>query len=876
VSLSFFFKTLIRESRGSRGRLAFFIACLAVGVAAVVAVAGLSASLDDGIRSEARQLLAADLAIESRRPIPKDLNLAAAGLAGAERTDLQETVTVVAAPPNAAGAPGRSQLVELKVVNGDYPFYGKLEIDPARPLRQLLAADTTVVASELLARLGLRPGDSLRIGGQPFRIAGVVLSEPDRISVSMTLGPRIFLSGDGFRRAGLAGFGSRIEHRTLLKVPAGFPLSGLDAAKERLQKLMPDPTFYRIETFREAQPSLRRSLERVERFLGLVALLSLFVGGIGVAQSVRAWLAGRLDAIAILKCLGMRPREIFPLYLGQTALLGLAGSLVGIALGAALQLVLPSLFPDLIPAHLIRAWQPGALLRGLLLGIGVAVLFSLPPLSAVLRVPPARVLRRDAEPLPNHRRVTVATLVVLALGVWIMASLQAQSWDLGARFTGAVAGATLALALGAHLITRGASRLPRESFRRPWLRYGVAALARPGASTFSAIVALGLGVLVVLGMSLVERRLTQELSTELPQEAPSAFLADIQPGQWPGIETLIRAQGGDRIQSVPVVMARIAAIDGRPVEELTREKEPDVPRPGPPEKEERAEREEREGGGGDGGGGDGGRRWALTREQRLTYMQTLPDDNQVVDGVLWGDPQRAEVSVEQEFAADLGLRLGSTVRFDVQGIPLELTVTSLRTVNWRSFGINFFLVVEPGVLEDAPQMRLAAFQLPRGTEQGLQDLLAASYPNVTLLRIREILDKIVQVMDRIGLGIRFLGGFTVLAGIAILAGAISAGSVRRGREVALLKTLGMTRRTVLGTFAVEYALIGLVAALIGAVGGTLLAWGVLRRGFDLSWSFQPAPFTIAVLGAVLLAVAAGVAASVRAIERRPIEVLRDS
>jgi putative ABC transport system permease protein len=561
----------------------------------------------------------------------------------------------------------------------------------------------------------------------------------------------------------------------------------------------------------------------------------------------------------------MRPREIFPLYLGQTALLGLAGSLVGIAAGVAVQLVLPSLFPDLIPAQLIRPWQPTALLRGLALGVGVAVLFSLPPLSAVLRVPPARVLRREAEPLPGHRWVTAATLVVLALGVWIMASIQARSWDLGARFTGGVAGATLALSLGALLITRVVRRLPRESLRRPWLRHGVAALARPGSTTFSAIVALGLGVLVVLGMSLVQRRLTEELSAELPKEAPSAFLVDIQPAQWPGVEKLLRENGATRLQSVPVVMARIAAIDGRPVEELSRRPHR---KDGGEEAEEREDREE-------GRRGEGSRRWALTREQRLTYMSTLPDDNQVVEGVLWGDPQRAEVSVEQEFASDLGLRLGSTIRFDVQGIPLELTVTSLRTVNWRTFGINFFLVVEPGVLEDAPQQRLAAFQLPRGTEQRVQDLLAARYPNVTLLRIREILDKIIQVMDRIGLGIRFLGGFTVLAGIAILAGAISAGSLRRGREVALLKTLGMTRRTVLGTFAVEYALIGLVAAVIGAAGGTLLSWGVLRRGFDLTWSFQPVPFTVAIAGAVLLAVAAGVAASTRALERRPIEVLRD-
>jgi len=857
---AFFFRTLLRESRGSRGRLLFFIACLSIGVAAVVAVAGLSGSLDDGIRSEARQLLAADLAIEGRHPIPPHLDLAAAGLAGAERTDIEETVTIVAAPPRAGGQPGRSQLVELKAVSGNYPFYGQLVIEPRHPLSQLLTPQTTVVASELLARLGLEVGDSLRIGGKPFQIAGIVLSEPDRISISMTLGPRLFLSGAGFRRAGLAGYGSRIEHRTLLKVPAGFPLSALDAAKEKLQRTLPEPTFYRIETYREAQPALRESFARVERFLGLVALLSLFVGGIGVAQSVRAWLAGRLDAIAVLKCLGMRPREIFPLYLGQTALLGLAGSLAGIAVGVAVQLVLPSLFPDLIPAELVRPWQPTALLRGLTLGVGVAVLFSLPPLSAVLRVPPARVLRRDAEPLPGHRWVMVATLAALALGVWLMASVQARSWDLGARFTGGVAGATLALSLGAWLITRSVRRLPRESLRRPWLRHGVAALARPGAPTFSAIVALGLGVLVVLGMSLVQRRLNEQLSAELPKEAPSAFLVDIQPAQWPGVEKLLHEQGATRLQSVPVVMARIAAIDGQPVEELTHRDRPETGG------EERGRRGDRR---------DGSRRWALTREQRLTYMRTLPEDNQIVEGVLWGDPQRAEVSVEQDFAADLGLRLGSTIRFDVQGVPVELTVTSLRTVNWRTFGINFFLVVEPGVLESAPQQRLAAFQLPLGSEQRVQDLLAASYPNVTLLRIREILDKVAQVMDRIGLGIRFLGGFTVLAGIAILAGAISAGSLRRGREVALLKTLGMTRRTVLGTFAVEYALIGLVAAVIGAVGGTLLSWGVLKRGFDLTWSFQPAPFTLAIAGAILLAVAAGVAASARAIERRPIEVLRD-
>ncbi|HEX7182789.1 MAG TPA: FtsX-like permease family protein [Thermoanaerobaculia bacterium] len=841
----FFFRTLIRESRGSRARLVFFVACLSVGVSAVVAVAGLSASLDEGIRTEARQLLAADLAIEGNRPLPASFDLAKAGLAGAQRTDIKETVTVVAAPPSASGRPGPSQLVELKVVGGDYPFYGRLDLQPRQRLRDLLRPDTTVVASELLSRLGLRVGDTLRIGGRPFRIAGVVLSEPDRVSVSMTLGPRVFLAPEGFARAGLGGRGSRIGYRTLIKLPEGFPGTQVLAVKERLRDALPEPSFFRVETYRDAQPALRESVDRVEKFLGLVALLSLFVGGIGVAQSVRAWLAGRLDAIAVLKCLGLRPREIFPLYLGQTALLGLAGSLVGIVIGAAVQFALPSLFPDLIPAELIRPWQPQALLRGLALGVGVAVLFSLPPLSAVLRVPPSRVLRRDAEPLPTHRWVGALTLVALVAGVWGMASVQARSWDLGGRFALGVALATMALTAVALLVSRTAGRLPRDFARRPWMRNGLAALSRPGAATVSSVVALGLGVLVVLAMSLVERRLTRELSAEIPSDAPSAFMIDIQPAQWPGVEALLRSHGASKIESVPVIMARLAAIDGRTIEELTR----NSPR-------------------------DRGRRWALTREQRLTYMRDLPEGNAVIEGSLWSDPDSAEVSIEQEFADDLGLKLGSVLRFDIQGVPVEMKVTSLRTVDWTTFGINFFLVVEPGFLENAPQQRLATFRVAKGGEQPIQDLLAASYPNVTLLRIREILEKIVKVMDRIGLGIRFLGGFTVLAGIAILAGAVSAGSARRGREVALLKTLGMTRAGIVATFAVEYMLIGLVAGTIGTIAGNALAWGITTRGFELSWSFEPAMAALAVLVSAVLTVIAGLAASFRALERRPIEVLR--
>ncbi len=854
------FSWMVRESRGAFGRFAFFVACLAVGVAAVVAIAGLAAGLDSGIRSEARQLLAADLAIESRRALPETFDLARLLPAGSRTAAMREMVTVVAALPK-DGKPGRSQLVELKAVERGYPFYGKLAVLPALPLSALLAPDAAVVAPELIGALGLRRNPheralDFRIGTANFHVAGLVSAEPDRVGIGTAFGPRVFVSMAGLERAGLIAKGSRVSYKTLIALPAGVPADRLDKIAEQLRAALPATEAYRVETFRQAQPQLRRSFAQVGRFLGLVALLSLFVGGIGVAQSVRAWLAGRLDAIAILKCLGLRPREVLTLYLGQTALLGLVGSLIGILLGAAIQAAIPHLFGDLIPAALIQPWQPGALLRGLGLGVGVALLFSLPPLAGLLRVPPSRVLRRDAEPLPVHRATAGFAFVALALGLLGLTFAQTQSLLLSAQFVGALSLATAILAVAATLLAKSIGRLPR--FSSIALRHGLGALARPGAATVGAIVALGLGVITVLTMSLVERRISAELGRELPSNAPSAFLVDIQPEQWPGVRALLTRARADKIDSVPVVMARISSIDGRPIDRIAAERKERQD----PEKEGNENREER------------GRRWALTREQRLTYLEKLPADNVVVAGKLWSDPARGEVSLEKSFAEDLGVGLGSKLGFDVQGVPLTLVVTSLRTVDWGTFGINFYLVVEPGILEQAPQQRVATAHLAPGSEQHVQDLLAAAYPNVTFLRIREILGKILGVLQRIGLGVRFLGGFTVLSGIAILAGAISAGSVRRGREVALLKTLGMTRRQVATAFAVEYALLGGVAGLLGAGTGAALSWGVITRGFELPWEPDFARLALAVVLSIGLSVIAGLAASVRALERRPIEVLR--
>ncbi|MEM7479547.1 MAG: FtsX-like permease family protein [Acidobacteriota bacterium] len=842
-----YWQLLKRESRGTRRQLLFFIACLAVGVTAVVSVAGLSAGLEAGIRTQSRSLLAADLALSGRRPLPPEAAQALSDPRIAERVEVKELATLVVTPEG--NTVGGSQLVELKAVGDGYPFYGDLRTDPPRPLTELLTPDAAVVAPELLSRLGLDVGDPLRIGGEDFRIAGRLLAEPDRLQVGLALGPRVFVSLDGLARTSLVQKGSRVSHRTLLRLADSVadpaPLA------ETLDEVL--PPYFRVETARQAQPSLRQGVSRVDRFLGLTALLSLLVGGLGIGQTIRAWLASRYDALAIFKCLGLRPREAFRLYLLQTGLLALAGSLVGLVAGTVLQRILPALFPDLIPAELIVPWQPAALVRGLGLGLGVALLFSIAPLTTVLRLPPARAFRRSAEPPPPSRWANALTALTLIAGITAFAALQARSLTLGAAFTGILLAAAALLAGAARLVTALVTRPSRArgAGGNPWLRHGLAALGRPGAGTRGAMVALGLGVLVVTTMAQVERQLGNRLTTQIPDDAPTVFLVDIQPDQWQEVQTVLSDAEARRLDSVPVVMGRLTAIDGEGIR-----LEEDI-RP-----EDETEQES-------------SRRWALTREQRLTYLDELPEDNRIVEGALWSDPNLDELSVEKEFADSLGVTVGSRLTFDIQGVPLDLTVTSLRTVQWETFGLNFFLVAEPGALADAPQQRVATVRLPEEREGAVQDRLAATFPNITVLRLGEILGKVAGLLRRIGLAVRLLGGFTVLTGLAILAGAIGAGAARRGGEVALLKTLGVTRLGVVARFAVEYSLIGAVAGLVGVTASALLAWGVLEQGFEIDAALQPALLIVAFGITVALSTLAGLAASVRALTVRPLAVLRE-
>ena len=843
----------IRESRRSRGRMLLFMSCIAIGVAAVVIVAGLSRSVEQGVRTEGRRLMAADLAVEGRRPLPQDLDRVLAQQPGVQRTDVREFVSIVS---NTAG--DQSQLAELKVVDGVYPFYGTLKLDPpGKTLAELLAADAVVVAQELLDRLGLKIADTLRIGGAEFRVAGVVLEEPDKLSITFTLGPRVFMAKEGVARTALLDKGSRVEYRALLKLPDGSSGEDAERLERTIEAQLDDAEFYRVRTFSDAQPALRRSFDRMGRYLGLVGLLSLLVGGVGVAQVARAWLSSRMDDIAVMRCLGARPREVIVLYLAQVLALALVASLAGAALATLLHWLVPKLTGGLLPADLVRPWQPAAIVRGILLGVAVAILFTFPLLVSLRKVPPVRVLRRDAEPVrAGWLAQTLGAALVLA-GVWAAATSQAEDVEHGSWFLAGLVATIVLLALAATAISRLAGLIPRDA-GGVRLRHGLTHLARPGAATVGAIVAMGLGVTFVFATRVVERHLSEQLSAELPESAPSTFFLDVQPDQWPKLETILKQTGAAGIDSKPIVVGRFDSIDGVPVDEILDR------RRDPPQVETRSGEQPRR-----------PRRWTLTREQRVTYGQELPRGNRVIAGQWPAAPATSNgVSIEEGFARNLGVNVGSTVTLDVQGVPVELVVTSLRTVDWRTFGLNFFLFAEPGPLDDAPQSRVAVARLANSDLPKIQSAVVAAFPNVTVIHVRDVMDKVMAVLANIGIAVKALGAFTVAAGIIVLGGTVAATQARRAREVALLKTVGMTRRDVASVFAIEYALTGAVAAVIGIAAGYVLAWAVLTRLMELPFAIGVVEASVAALVTIVLAVAAGLIASARALSARPVEVLR--
>jgi len=853
MNAAFLLRLAWREGRGARGRLTLLVLGIAVGVSAVVAVGALGAGLRQGLFLEARRLLAADVALSTRDPWPAELDGILAAEPDLRSARVVELPTVVAAKDAGSdGAAPSSRLVELKVVEPAYPLRGDLKIDPPVALETLLADGGAVISPDLGQMLGLRLGDPIAVGTVDATVRGFVLSEPDRTNFALSLGPRVFVGHDTFAQSGLEQFGSRIESKLLLALPDGATADEARALGLRLRAALADLGRVRVNTWADAQPSVRRGIERVESFLALAALLALVLGALAAALAARSWLESRIDSIALSKCLGLERRHVLISAVGQVLILALLGGLLGTVLGVLAVRVAVASFRDLLPAGLsIPLIEPRPVLMGLALGLGSALVAALGPLLAATRVPPLAALRRESAPLVMPRGLVRGSAMVALAALFVAAWVQSSSVELAALFTGGLVLSALVLALAARAVLSLARRAPPRALPAP-LRWGLASLARPENPARGALLALGIGVFAVLSLVLVERRLLNELANALPVDAPNAFMLDVQRDQWPALEQLLLGAGAVRPQSAPMVVGRLRAIDGRDVRTILAERRD-------------ARREGREGGGG---------RWVLTREQRLTFGPNLQADNVLLRGALWADPERAEVSVEEEYAEDLEVDLGSVIVVDVQGVPIELVVTSIRSVRWESLAINFFMHVEPGVLDNAPQVRVATARLPKGQAGAIQNELRAAFPNVTLIDVDELREKLAVLFARLASGVEALGLLCVAAGVLVLAAAMAAAGRERRREAGLLRALGAGRWSALASLASEYALLGAVAGLVGGGGAAVLAYALVTRILEL----EGGPALLAPLAAAgllgALAAAAGSIAAALALRRPPAEVLQ--
>lgn len=834
-----------REGKSSSVKFLFVMFGVAAGVGALTGVRGFSQAFRELLLKEARTLMAADLSVRvfSMPTEAQQKIMDGYVRSGASLTQITETVSMMSAP----GA--EPVLVSIKAVDPNlYPFYGKVKLDPALPLAEALGAETVAVSDDLLLRLNVAVGGEVSLGGQPFRVAAIARAEPDRMTGSLNVGPRILMTREGLERTGLLQFGSRASQRFLFKLPAqGIELAAMMKA---LKVALPEA---QVVDSRQTHPAITRALDRSTTFLSLVSLIALIVGALGVATAIHSHLQQKLDSIAILKCLGARSWQIVRIYVAQTAMLGLAGGLAGIAVGAAVQRLFPLLIGKYFQFDRAIGWSPAFALEGLLVGLLVTLLFTLPPLLEVRKVRPALIFRREmAEARPGWRErlkgawpAWLAGALILA-GVGAVAAWLAESARMGLTFAGGLVASLLILSGVAWLLMRGVRLLvQRAPFRLPLtVRQGISNLYRPGNHAGSVLVALGVGVMFTLTIYLVQKSLLVEVVNAAPPGMPNVFLINITNREKEGIEDLLKSQEGLAAapQVVPLVAARLTKVDGKPLDPLDLK----------------------------------GFRRRFLQTRQVTWAEAMPKDMLVRKGAWWKAGETSSlVSISEDAAEVLKLQPGSALEWLASGRIFQVKVAAIHRNQTVGFGGNNEFYFTRSALEGLPVQYFAAARMKPAFVGRLQRAAYEKFPTVTVINVAEVLAIVQDVVDQVALVVRFISAFAILAGAIILASTVAGTRFRRIRETAIFKTLGAKKWRLAGIFSVEFLVIGTVAGLMGSALATLFSRLLLTRLLDAQFRFDPLPNLAAVGLTALVAVGSGWLASLRILNQKPLEVLRD-
>ncbi|MGC2203411.1 MAG: FtsX-like permease family protein [Stellaceae bacterium] len=826
-----------RELRGGIRGLGVFLGCLVLGVTAIAAIGSVAASVTAAIKADARDLLGGDA----------EARLAYRRADSAEHEFLSQSgaVSEIATMRSMARTPdgGRRSLIELKAVDQAYPLYGTLVLSPAQNLAAALGPHEGIygaaVDSAILSRIGLKIGDNIKIGDAVLQLRATIVREPDAAMGGLIFGPRVLVSSNALVATGLIRPGALVNYHYRLRLPGGAdPRAWAAAARAAFPQ-----AGWQIRSFGEASPSLQRLIDRVGMFLSLVGLTALLVGGVGIGNAVRGYIAGKTTTIATLKCLGASNRLVFAAYFAEIMAVALLGIAIAIVLGALAPLAAAPLLSGVLPVSLRIAVYPAPLAVAALFGVLATLVFSLWPLAAIGRISAGALFRDTVDRTRRRIPFTVlGTTAVLMVGFAVLAVVTAHDRRVALWFVGgAIAAFAFFWAAGAAIMSF-AGKLGRP--RRPTLRLALANLHRPGAPTAQILVSLGIGLTVLVAVALIEGNLAREVESRLPAEAPAFFFIDIQPDQLAGFAKIVSATPGAHFDEVPMMRGRITRLNGIPVEEAAVAPEA---------------------------------QWALRSDRGLTYAATLPRGSQIAAGRWWSPDYQGPplVSFDAALARGMGLKVGDTLTVNLLGREITATIANLRSIDWERLGINFVMVFAPGTLEHAPQTHLAAVYLPQAEEEDLVRAVTEGFPNISAIHVREALAAVDRIISVIGHAVRLTALVTVAAGALVLGGAVAAGHHRRVYDAVVLKVLGATRGAITRAFLIEHGIIGIVAAIVASALGTVAAYFVVTRLMKTDWVFLPAPLVWTVAAATLLTVALGFAGTWRALGAKPAPYLRN-
>jgi putative ABC transport system permease protein len=824
-----------RDLRSGLQGFWIFLTCLALGTAAIAIVGSLGAAIDRGLIEQGQPLLVGDVevALIHREATPAEF----AFLASKGR------VSKVGSLRAMARGNDMTALVEIKATDDLYPLYGAVDLSPTGDLKSALAGDGVAADPMLLERLNLRLGDKLRIGEKDFTLKATIAKEPDRISDGLALGPRVMMSEPSLQATGLIQPGSLITWKYRVKMAEGTSLAQVREVVREAQEDHRD-SGWRVRNRGSAAPGADQYIERLSYFMTLVGLTALIIGGAGIANAASAFVNRRTEAIATLKCLGCTQRNITGIYLTEILLVAVLAIVIGLAAGAVAPSIAKATIGDLIPLPLTAGieWRPLALAA--VFGLLVTLAFTMWPLARTRHVPASALFRHHVQAFAGWPGI--GALITIAVSLAIMAALVYASFG-DARITtiylSGLAGSFVVLLGLAAAIVHVTRKLPRP--KSPIWRYALSNVHRPGSAAISVILALGLGLTLFVTLALTDRTISTELTSGIPDRAPSFFFLDIRNDEKQAFLDLVRKEPGvTAVETAPMLRGRITNLKGIAADKV--QASPDAA-------------------------------WALRGDRGLTYASDLPQGSTLTQGQWWpanysGPPL---VSFVDEVAKGLGVGLGDDITVNVLGRDVTAKITSLRKVNWRSLDINFLMIFTPDTLNKAPHQNIVTVEMSGGDEGKLLNSVSRAFPTVTAIRVKDVVATVTDLLTQMLAAIRGANALTLITGILVLAGALSAGLSGRLYDAVVLKTYGATRLELIQAFIIEYAILGLASALFGITVGAAGSWFLSFWILEMPWAFSWATAIITALLAMVLAIAAGLTVTWRALTAKPAQILRD-